>query len=376
MLTWSIDTTNNNVVHGMPPNPHSSHHYPGGSSGGSASAVSLGLIPLALGADGGGSIRVPSSYCSIAGLKPTHGRISGAPTPSLAQSVGVLGPMATSIADIAIGYSIMAAPDPNHPTSRLFSSPVTKKLNTKKVIGIYEPWLARADPAVLSLCKAAISKYEFLGWTVVPISIPFLPFGASAHALTILVEISSAVSALKHKTSATTSTAPTFSAANKILLAVGKQTLAGDFLLAQKMRNLLMQHLSSIFQQHPDMIIVTPTTPNAGHRIHEESELQGGVSNADMSVRSMEYVWLANFTGCPAASIPMGLAEESGKATGGVKVPVGLMGLGDWGNEAGVLEWASAGEEWMRADGEGDRRPKGEWVDIFRLAKEAGEAEK
>ena len=360
----------------MPPNPHSPHHYPGGSSGGSASAVSLGLIPLALGADGGGSIRIPSSYCSISGLKPTHGRVSSTPTPSLAQSVGVLGPIATNIADVAIGYSILATPDPSHPTSRFFPPPASRKPSSKKVIGIYESWLARADPAVLSLCKAAISKYESLGWTVVPISIPFLPSGAAAHVLTILCEISSAITSLNHKASATTPTKPTFSAANKVLLATGKQTPAGDFLLAQKMRNLLMQHLSSIFQQHPDMIIVTPTTPNAGHRIQEASELTGGVSDADMSVRSMEYVWLANFTGCPAASIPMGLADESGKATGGMKVPVGLMGLGEWGNEAGVLEWASAGEEWMRAGGEGDRRPKGEWVDIFKLAMETEEAEK
>ena len=284
--------------------------------------------------------------------------------------------MAANITDVAIGYNIMAAPDPQHPTSRFFPSPRTKKLNSKKVIGIYEPWLARADPPVLSLCKAAISRYESLGWRVVPISIPFLPAGATAHAMTILCEIYSASSSLKHRTSATTTATPTFSAANKILLAVGKQTPTGDFLLTQKMRNLLMQHLASIFQEHPDMIIVTPTTPNAGRRISEQSELKGGVSDADFSVRSMEYVWLANFTGCPAVSIPMGLAEESGKAADGVKVPVGLMGMGEWGNEAGLLEWASVGEEWMKGDGESDRRPKGEWIDVFKLARELKESEK
>ena len=284
--------------------------------------------------------------------------------------------MASNVSDVAIGYSIMAAPDPQHPTSRFFPSPVTKKPRSKKVIGVYEPWLTRADSAVLALCKAAISKYESHGWTVVPISIPFLPFGATAHALTILCEISSAASSLKNRTSSTSTTTPTFSAANKILLAVGKQTPTGDFLLAQKLRNLLMQHLASIYQEHPDMIIVTPTTPNAGRRISEESELKGGVSDADLSVRSMEYVWLANFTGCPAVSIPMGLAEESGKASGGVKVPVGLMGMGEWGNEAGLLEWASVGEEWMKGDGESDRRPKGEWVDVFKLARELEETEK
>ena len=112
MHELGLDTTNNNPTKGTPLNPYNSNYYTGGSSGGSAYAVSAGLVPLALGADGGGSIRIPSAYCGIYGLKPSHGRISGSPTVGLAPSTGVFGPMACSMADLELSYRIMATPDP------------------------------------------------------------------------------------------------------------------------------------------------------------------------------------------------------------------------------------------------------------------------
>lgn len=123
------------------------------------------------------------------------------------------------------------------------------------------------------------------------------------------------------------------------------------------------------------MVIVTPTAPNTGWQIENgEAELKGGVSDADKSVRSMEYVWLANFTGWPAISIPVGFTKkedsEGKEGTGAVNFPVGLMGMGEWGNETGLLDWAQEAEKFLKAEGEGDWRPKGEWVDVFKLAEE------
>ncbi|MCJ1353713.1 MAG: hypothetical protein MMC33_003700 [Icmadophila ericetorum] len=380
MHEFGLDTTNNNVTHGTPPNPHSSNYYPGGSSGASGSAVSLGLVPLALGADGGGSIRVPSAYCSISGLKPSHGRVSGSPTPSLAPTVGVLGPMATSIADLAIGYSIMATPDPNHLTSGLFLSPrlSLRPESPQKVIGIYEPWFAHADPLVSNFCRKVLASYEALGWTIQPISIPYLPQGQKAHALTILTEIASAADSLTPNPASSSQNQQTrnpvkLAPANQILLGVAKQTPASDFLLAQKLRNLLMQHLSYLFKEHPGMLIVTPTTPNLGWRIKEPSELTGGLSDADMSLRAMEYVWLANFTGCPAISVPVGFVEEEESGNGDMRgrLPVGLMGMGEWGDDVGVLEWGKVAEDILReGSGAGDWRPREGWVDVLGLAME------
>jgi Asp-tRNA(Asn)/Glu-tRNA(Gln) amidotransferase A subunit family amidase len=371
---FGLDTTNNNLTYGTPPNPHSAYHYPGGSSGGSASAVSLGLIPLALGADGGGSIRIPSSYCSLFGLKPTHGRISIRPTTSLDPTVGVTGPIAGNIADLAIGYCTMAVPDPQSGFVASFPQPVstlgTTNLSPSKLIGVYDPWFARADKAVFAACQQALDRYKAAGWTSVPITIPLLPQGQPAHAITILSEISTAMSQLAKSTA----TPIRLSSANKILMAVAKQTTAQDLLQAQKLRNLLMQHLSAIYKKHPGIVIVTPTTPNAGWLIEKASDLTGGFSDADKSVRSMEYVWLANFIGCPAISVPAGFIDldvpNSNKAEDKVRFPVGLMGMAEWGNEAGLFDWATEGEQLTKEEGGGDWRPKNGWVDVFKLAQE------
>ena len=88
MHEFGLDTTNNNPTLGTPLNPFSEDYYPGGSSGGSGSVVGCGLVPIALGADGGGSIRVPSAYCGVFGLKPSHGRVSGWPSVNHCVSVG------------------------------------------------------------------------------------------------------------------------------------------------------------------------------------------------------------------------------------------------------------------------------------------------
>ena len=76
MHEMGLDTTNNNVNYGTPLNPHNQKYYTGGSSGGSACSVAQGICPIALGLDGGGSIRLPASFCGVYGLKPTHGRVS------------------------------------------------------------------------------------------------------------------------------------------------------------------------------------------------------------------------------------------------------------------------------------------------------------
>ena len=346
--------------------------------------MSLGLVPLALGADAGGSIRIPSNYCAISGLKPSHGRISISPTPSLAPSVGVTGPMATNIADISIGYTIMGAQDTRSLSLASFPSPriglhVSRNLEaSKKIIGVCDPWFARADAPVLKVCQSALDNYKAAGWTIIPITIPLIPLGQTAHALTSLSEITSSAASLS-STSAQAD-GPIFSSANRILLAVGKQTSAHDYLLAQRLRNLLMQHLSFLFDQHPGMVIVTPTTPNAGWSIEQgEAEKRSGLSDANKSVRSMEYVWLANFTGCPAISVPVGFINEDildgTKIDEDVRVPVGLMGMGEWGEEAGILEWGREGEKLMKERGMGDWRPNGQWVDVLKLAGENTESE-
>jgi AtzE family amidohydrolase len=115
MGEYAYDFTGENVHDGPSRNPHDLSRMSGGSSGGSGSAVGGGLVPLALGSDTNGSIRVPSSLCGIFGLKPTYGRLSRARSFPFVGSLDHLGPFARSVRDLAISYDAMQGPDPEDP---------------------------------------------------------------------------------------------------------------------------------------------------------------------------------------------------------------------------------------------------------------------
>jgi aspartyl-tRNA(Asn)/glutamyl-tRNA(Gln) amidotransferase subunit A len=111
MGEYAYDFTGENVHDGPSRNPHDPTRMSGGSSGGSGSAVGGGLVPLALGSDTNGSIRVPSSFCGIFGLKPTYGRLSRARSFPFVACLDHLGPFARSVADLALAYDAMQGPD-------------------------------------------------------------------------------------------------------------------------------------------------------------------------------------------------------------------------------------------------------------------------
>ncbi|KAI1619733.1 amidase [Exophiala viscosa] len=353
-----LDTTNNNQTWGTPLNPHNNGYYTGGSSGGSAFSVASGLCPIALGVDGGGSIRLPSAFCGIYGLKPSHGRISSRVGLEYTDSVGTPGPLACSLDDLALAYRIMAQPDPDSHRSGRFPNPLTKSAQTvhkteKKYIGIDRGWLNRSDPVVLDMFNIAVDHYvKSQGYEVVDIEIPLLPDGQKAHALTILSESRSQLTPEKVKK---------LSWHNQLLLSVvGTHAQAQDFIFSQKLRNLLMCHLAWLWEEYPGMVILTPTTPCAGWKIGKPSDVTSGygVSDSDMSLKSMEYVYLANFVGTPAISCPMGYTDAN--------VPVGLMAMGEWGSEEQLIAFGKEGEGLFTKEG-GIRRPQGEkmWVDVL-----------
>jgi AtzE family amidohydrolase len=113
MGEYAYDFTGENVHDGPSRNPHDVTRMTGGSSGGSGGAVGGGLVPLALGSDTNGSIRVPASFCGIFGLKPTYGRLSRARSFPFVASFDHLGPFARSVGDLALAYDAMQGPDPD-----------------------------------------------------------------------------------------------------------------------------------------------------------------------------------------------------------------------------------------------------------------------
>ncbi|EPE04797.1 glutamyl-trna amidotransferase subunit a [Ophiostoma piceae UAMH 11346] len=350
MVEFGLDTPGNNTVYGTPPNPYNAKYYTGGSSSGSGYAVASGLIPFALGSDGGGSVRIPASFCSVYGLKPTHGRISFKPGQNHCVTCACLGPLAGDLRTLATVYSVLGQPHPTSPfppapppaaildtTKPAFPSSLTTSASPagQKILGIPEAWFDRADPGVRELCRSYINRLvEEHGYQTVSIDIPFLVEGQTAHALTVLTD---AATLLPNYGNLQTG--------NRILLAIGRTTPATDYMLAQKLRAALINHLSHLWTKYPGMVIMTPTTSCAGWPVRNSNESRWGISDGDTTLRTMEYVWLANFCGLPSISFPAGYVVPEGQANAGAvagpdvqgKVPVGIMATGEWATETDLL---------------------------------------
>jgi len=155
------------LLTGVTRNPWDPGRTAGGSSGGAAAAVASGLGPLALGTDGGGSIRIPASFCGIVGLKPTHGRVPVYP-PSTFGTLSHVGPMARTVADVAVLLDALGSPDYRDPLALDRRAPVSAELDTTRVSGLrvaYSPALgyAKVDPEVAAAVMGAVTVLEQAG---------------------------------------------------------------------------------------------------------------------------------------------------------------------------------------------------------------------
>ncbi|KAJ2897958.1 glutamyl-tRNA amidotransferase subunit A [Zalerion maritima] len=363
MHEYGLDTSGNNITFGTPRNPYHHQYYTGGSSSGPAYAVAAGLVPIAMGSDGGGSIRIPSAFCSVFGLKTTHDRLSFFPGQNHSKTCATNGPIAADMRSLAQLYSVVSEP---HPTSHFPSPPgganghIVTDSNRPRVIGICEPWFQKATPAAQQLCRGMIAELvKEKGYKVVNIDIPFLVEGQMAHALTVLTDAATLLPDTRG-----------VSPANRVMLALGRTTPSTDYLLAQKLRAVIMQHLAWLWEKHPGMVIATPTTSCAGWKIQGDGELKYGVSDGNQTLKTMEYVWMGNFCGLPSISVPAGFVVPEGEEDAGdvaeQGIPIGLMVTGEWTSEEELMQFGLDAEE---AGRERQRNPP-VWADVVKLAKE------
>jgi len=329
-----IGVTGLNPITGTTRNPYNTDHFTGGSSSGPATAVASGLCPIAIGADGGGSIRIPASFCGTFGIKPTFGRVSEFGAYPLCWSVAHVGPLAASAADTALAYAVMAGSDLNDPNSLHQPAPTIKgwdKLNIKRLkLGIFKPWFDHANPEVVSACEAMVANFEILGAEIREITIPGLESARAAHSVIILSEMVQSMSA----------TYPEHYKDHglevRINLALAKALTAMDYVQAQKIRTRLITDMNLVMNQ-VDMIL-TPSTGMVAPRIPENA-LPDGNSDLSTVIEIMRFATQANMTGQPAISFPVGYDDHG--------LPIGMQAIGRYWQEAGLLGLARVSEQFV-----------------------------
>jgi Asp-tRNA(Asn)/Glu-tRNA(Gln) amidotransferase A subunit family amidase len=331
MHEFGMGVTGLNPHHGSARNPHNPAHATGGSSSGSACAVAAGLCPIAVGADGGGSIRIPSSFCGVVGLKPTFGRVSENGAAPVCWSVAHIGPIGASVADVALGYSLMAGPDPQddnthgHPLATLGALASNDLTGVK--LGIYSDWFDDADKPVATACRAVLSRLEEAGAKLVEIEIPELGLLRTVHLVTIVSEMATAHELYyrAHRKD--------YGLDVRMNLALARRLTARDYVHAQRLRTRINRHFFE--QLHNVDAIVTPATGITAPPLPEDA-LKTGESNLTLATRIMLYAMAANLTGLPAISFPAGY-DDSG-------LPIGLQAMGGPFAEDRLLQLAQIAE--------------------------------
>ena len=313
-------------------------------------------MPFAVTTDAGGSTRIPARFNGLYGLKPSHHR-----TGSMDSTMCVRGPLAANVADLTIAYRIMSQPDVEDGAQRVFGLSLPPQPSAKRVMGIYRDWWEYADPQVAELCQKAVDHFaNKRGYEVVDISLPHLADAQLAHGVICITEM---VVAARRRTKNPADWLSLVGHANQLLMSVATATPAADFFKYNSIRTLLMRHLAFLFQEHPGLLIVTPTTPLTGWPKCPGDETHG-MSDANITFRNMMYVFLSNMTGTPSVSVPVGYATPK---QGEGKVPVGLLAMGEWGSEEQLLAFAREAEEYLHVEyDEGRRRPDA-WLDMMAL---------
>ncbi|MEM7116057.1 MAG: amidase [Chloroflexota bacterium] len=324
-----INPDGSNAHNGHVRNPYDLDCESGGSSSGPAAATAAGFCPVSIGADGGGSIRVPASHCGLVGLKATFGRISETGAAPLDWSVAHVGPIGATVADVALTYSLIAGVDETDPNT-LVQPPVSvagwQTGHLRGVtLGIFSDWFNHCEPEIAQACRKMVTAFEQAGATIREIEIPELDLMRIAHATTILTEMASSMDNLNVDRK---QMAPS----TRINLRVGNAATARDYIQAQRVRTRAMAHFAKVFAEVD--VIVTPTTAVSAPKIPNNNE--SGWSDLTTVTEIMRYVFPANFTGHPAISFPVGYTNAG--------LPIGMHGMGRHWEEHLLLRLAYVAE--------------------------------
>lgn len=321
-----ISPNGSNANFGAIRNPYDTACDTGGSSSGSAAAVAAGLVPIAVGADGGGSIRIPASLCGLVGLKPTFARVSEHGAAALCWSVAHIGPLTDNVEDCALAYSVIAGPDPVEPGTMKQPSVSIDGWNKTGLngikMGVFKDWFEHSSPDVSKTCYDMVEHFKQMGAEIVEIEIPELDEMRIAHATTILAEMALCMGNYRehHKEHGTSV---------RLSLILGQAFNAMDYIQAQRMRTRAMAIFAKVFEKVD--VILTPGTAIAAQPV-PAGGYDIGWSDLGTDTELMRFVFPINLTGNPGIAFPVGYDGRG--------LPVGMQVIGRHWDEALLLRVA------------------------------------
>jgi aspartyl-tRNA(Asn)/glutamyl-tRNA(Gln) amidotransferase subunit A len=344
MDEFAMGSSNETSFFGNVHNPWKKGYVPGGSSGGSAAAVSAGIVPAATGTDTGGSIRQPAAHCGITGLKPTYGRVSRWGMIAFASSLDQAGPLARTAEDCAILLNAMSGHDSKDTTSLNstvpdFSENINQPLDGLKIGIIKEFNLDDLDKEVQARFEDSKRAYEKLGAQFIEVSLPNISASVPTYYSIAPAECSSNLSRFDgvrfgYRAEDTDdlndlyikSRSEGFGDEVKRRILIGTYALSAGYYdayykKAQQVRRLIKNDFDNVFKSVD--ILMTPTSPNTAFKFGSK----GSQNPVELYLEDL-FTISSNLAGLPAISIPHGQVNS---------LPVGLQLIGNFLREDQLL---------------------------------------
>jgi aspartyl-tRNA(Asn)/glutamyl-tRNA(Gln) amidotransferase subunit A len=349
---FAMGSSTENSALGVTRNPWDGERVPGGSSGGSATAVAAREVPAALGTDTGGSIRLPAAFCGVVGIRPTYGRVSRFGVIAYASSLDQVGPLARDVADAALVLEVIAGHDPADSTASPVPVPSYGDALASGVRGMRlglpkEYFVEGMQPEVADAVGAAVRELERLGAVVEPVSLPHTEYAIATYYLIATAEASSNLArydgvryGLRVGDGASLgemyarSRAAGFGAEVKRRIMLGTYALSAGYydayyLKAQQVRTLIRRDFEQAFTRCD--ALVTPVAPTTAFRRGEKTDDPLTMYLSDILTISV------NLAGLPGLVVPCGF-DRSG-------LPIGLQVIGRPFDEATMLRIGAAYEQ-------------------------------
>jgi len=341
---FAMGSSTENSYFGPTLNPFDETRVPGGSSGGSAVAVAVGLCTTALGSDTGGSIRQPASFCGVYGLKPTYGRVSRFGLVAFASSFDTIGPLANSTRDIALVLQVIAGRDENDSTCADVPVPDYLSfigLDVKGLrVGVPEEYFSLGlDDEVREAIQKRIDFLSENGAIIEKISLPHTEYNIPTYYILVTAEASSNLARYDgarygYRASGVKSLyemyvksrSEGFGAEVKRRIMLGTYVLSAGYYeayyrKAQKVRRLIKEDFDRAFEKVD--VIITPTSPTTAFKLGEKIDDPLQMYLSDI------YTVSVNLAGVPAINVPVGFDSKG--------LPIGMQIIGRQFDEGTIL---------------------------------------